>query len=171
MATVRRARPSDLDALADLWITLLREQAALDPRFAPSDDAQARFRNDVPVWLEDDTRRLFVADDDGTLVGFATAHRWSPAPIYAFASEVYVDELYVKEAHRGHDVGRALVQAVVDWADALKAHRVRAGVLAANERGLAFWKEQGAEPYSVTVTIERDGPAREDEASRGKLGF
>lgn len=168
--TVRRARKEDQDAMAFLWVQFLQEQAALDARFALAEDALTRWRNDYPLWLTDESRRIFVAEANG-IVGFATAHRWWPPPIYEDASEIYLDELYVTPSARRSGVGRRLFEAIRTWAGSLGAERLRLGMLSANENGANFWHRMGARPFSVTLTIDLEKPPEGPTAPKRKLGF
>ena len=169
---IRAARKDDRDALGTLWVALLEEQAALDIRFALAEDALERWCNDFPAWLQDERRRLVVAESGEALAGFIAAQRWAPPPVYAEAREVFIDEVYVRPEVRGRGVGSRLVADVRAWAAALEAHRLRLRMLVANESGRQFWQRQGAEPFAETLTIERKHPvaavAREKKA---KLGF
>jgi GNAT superfamily N-acetyltransferase len=173
MPTVRRATQRDQDRVADLWAAFLEEQAAQDARFQPAEDARERFENDLPVWLDDDTQRTFVAEDEaGMLVGFATAHRWGTPPIQVEASEVFVDDFYVAPDARRQGAGRRLAAALRDWADELEADRLRLRVLHANETGHAFWQAVGGKAYAATMTVELEPEEREaEEPKRGRLGF
>lgn len=150
---IRLARWEDADALEALWWRLLEEQATLDPTFAPADDARRRWRNDFMLWVRDRMYRLLVADRSGKLIGFISAHQWSPPPIYRQELEVYIDELYVLPDYRRQGIGAQLVAAVRAWAREVGAVRLRLGVLAANHGGLAFWERQHARPFSITLTI------------------
>lgn len=170
---VRRAQPTDQAAVGDLWVQLLDEQERLDDRFGVAEDARDRWDNDFPMWLEDETYRVYVAESDNDIVGFASAHRWGPPPIYAESSEVYLDELYVRPDHRREGQGTQLVNAVRDWSDRIGARRVRLNVLAANEAARAFWTALDAQPLTLTYTIEQtesDAGASDDEGSK-KIGF
>lgn len=170
--TVRRAAPADKEAVLTLWLALLDDQAALEERFGVAEDAAERWRNDYPEWLRDETRRLFVAERKGRVIGFLSAERWTPRPIYAATNEVYIHELYVREEARHRGAGRQLVDEVKAWAETLGAERLRLGVLMANENGRAFWKKIGAKPLSQTLTIaldqHPDGPA---SGKQNTIGF
>lgn len=175
---VRQARKSDADAVEALWAQLLADHAALDPRFRPADDAPARWRNDFPVWLDDTTRRIFVAEVGGEVVGFVSAHRWSPPPVYVFTSEVYVDELYVRPRMRGQGHGQALMDAVRAWAEELDADQIRLTALAQNPSAVSFWQHQGATPFSTVMVLPlKDAPAAGRPAAfsssqrKARLGF
>jgi GNAT superfamily N-acetyltransferase len=170
---VRRAQMADQEAVGALWHQLLTEQADHDDRMGVAEDALDRWQNDFPVWLEDETARIYVAEDgEGAVVGFVTARRWGPAPIYEESSEVYLDELFVRPERRRDGFGTQLVNAVRDWADEVGAQRVRLRVLTANQAGRAFWAAQDAIPMSMTFTIEGTEPddAPADEGSK-KIGF
>lgn len=170
---MRQAQRADQEAVVELWTQLLETQADHDDRIGIAEDARERWENDFPMWLDEDTSRLFVAEnEDGTIVGFAAARRWGPAPIYKESSEVYLDELFVLPDHRRQGYGSQLVHAVRQWADRLGAQRVRLRVLTSNADGRAFWAAQDAIPLSMTLTIESDAPqdGSSDEGSK-KIGF
>ena len=178
MLTVRQAEKQDKDRVAALWTAFLEEQAACDARFQVADDARERFDNDFPVWIDDGTQHTVVAErtseeGDAELVGFATAHRWGPPPIYAEASEVFVDEFYVAPEARREGVGRRLAGALRDWAGELDADRLRLRVLHGNDAGRAFWERVGGDPFAVTMTVELERGKRDDEARPecGRIGF
>lgn len=169
---VRRALKSDVDAVTQCWSNFLTEQASLDERLRISEDAIERWENDMPLWLEDETRRVYVADRNEAVVGFATAHRMAPPPIYESRGEVYLDEIYVDPNYRRNGLGEQLVEAVMAWSDRVKAERVRLSVMAQNVAAQTFWEAQDAVSFSITYTIERDLP--EDEATNEgtrKIGF
>ena len=171
-AIIRRAKTEDADRIGELWLALLEEQAERDARIGVADDALSRWQNDFPMWLDDDTRRVFVAEVDGTIQGFASAHRWGPPPIYAESSEVYLDEIYVAPEARRCGLGSQLVEAVREWAEGLGSERVRLQVLAENDDAHGFWNACDAVPLVVTRAIECEPSeeAAEDEGS-GKIGF
>jgi len=170
---VRQAQIEDRAAVGALWMELLTTQAGLDDRIGVSEDARERWENDFPMWLEDDTSRLYVAEaEDGSIVGFVGARRWGPPPIYAESSEVFLDELFVAPDHRREGYGTQLVRAVRTWADRIGAHRIRLRVLTSNADGRAFWAAQDAIPLTMTLTIE--GTAGDDsdvDEGTKKIGF
>lgn len=169
---VRRATKTDGEQLGDLWEALLDEQSEMEDRLTVSDDARERWENDVPVWLSDETRRIYVAEEEGEIVGFATAHRTAPPPIYESEGEVYLDEIFVRPARRNEGFGAQLVEAVTTWADHVQAERVRFSVLAKNSDARAFWESQEAAPFTITYTIERTArEAKDEDEGIKKIGF
>lgn len=174
MSEIRRAKAADRDNVVRLWMDLLRSQGEIDGRYAPADDAEVRWRNDFDEWLDRDSRRLLVAVVDDQVRGFITAERWAPPPIFRLSLEVYVDELYVEPKFRRSGIGSSLISAIKQWAEELGAERIRAGVLASNEDGGAFWAAAGGEVMSVTFGIDLSrakGAGDEHESERGRIGF
>ncbi len=152
---VRRARPGERDAVLALWTALHREHEALDPRYRLADDAPLMWANDFQEWARDDQHAYLVAEEErGRLVGLITAHLLVPTPVYAPDLFAHVDDLYVVPEARGRGVGARLVEAVRDWARAQGASSLRAGVLALNPAGRAFWARMGAADFAVTVTLD-----------------
>lgn len=168
---VRRAQRADQDRVGRLWNDFLREQEAMDDRLSVADDALERWHNDFPMWLDDDTRRLYVAAPNDTIEGFAMAHRTGPPPIYEPMQEVYLDELYVVPDARRQGVGRQLVGAVRHWAEQLPAGRLRLQMMTANETARAFWEALGAHAFSTSMTIELDTDAEAETPERRRIGF
>lgn len=169
---IRRARRSDQSPLGDLWHRLLNEQAGLDERLGVAVDALARWHNDFPFWLDDEHRQVLVAEQEEILLGFATAQLWFPLPIYENVTEVYIDELYIVPEVRGHGVGRSLLETIREWADAVRADRLRVGVLAENAAARGFWESQEARPFALTYTIELEkGEQVAAPEPRSRIGF
>jgi len=174
MSQIRLARAADKDDVVRLWMDLLRSQGEIDQRYAPADDAEVRWRNDFDEWLDRDSRRLFVAVVDDQVRGFITAERSAPPPIFRLSSEVYVNELFVEPDSRRSGIGSSLISAVKKWAEELGAERIRAGVLASNEDGGAFWAGAGGEVMSVTFGIDlggAKGAGDDHDSERARIGF
>ena len=150
--TVRPARPSDLPVALALWEALHREHEGLDPRYRLSETAALRWSNDFRTWTRGASDRVWLALDPEP-IGLLTAHLYEPAPTFEPLSMVYVDDVFVVPEGRGRGVARALLDAARAWGVEAGAVQLRAGVLAHNEAGRAFWARQGADDFSVTVTL------------------
>lgn len=153
-------------------MALLEEQDEVESRFGVAEDARDRWENDFPMWLDDETYRVYLAESEGEIVGFVRAHRWGPPPVYEESSEVYLDELYVRPDDRREGKGTQLVTAVRDWAARIGARRLRLNVLAANEAARAFWSAQDAQPFTLTYTIaQTEAEETGDDEGSKKIGF
>ncbi|MFK7845270.1 MAG: GNAT family N-acetyltransferase [Rhodothermales bacterium] len=150
----------------------MKEHEAMDTRFVLSDDADLRWKNDFPLWIDDLTRRIVVAELGGRIIGFIQAHRRLEPPVFRVSPEVYIDEIYVLPSIRDQGVGKQLLDYIKEWAEALGSDRIRLKVLAANQKGIAFWEREGAAPIDLAYTIELEPTHQEEKKVRtGKLGF
>ena len=152
--TVRPARPSEGDLALALWTALHREHEGQDARYRLADDAARRWTTDVREWLRSPRDAVWLGLDGAAPVGLLTAHLYETTPMYAARTLVYVDDLYVRPEARGRGLAGSLLGAARAWGAERGATEVRAGVLAANGAGRAFWARQGARDFSVTVTID-----------------
>ena len=155
--TVRPAHPPDHAAAVELWTALHREHEARDARYRLADDAVRRWSTDVREWLRSPRDVVWLAVDGGAPAGLLTAHLYETTPMYAPCTLVYVDDLYVRPASRGRGLAAALLGAARAWGAERGATQLRAGVLASNGPGRAFWARHGAEDFSVTVTMGLGG--------------
>jgi ribosomal protein S18 acetylase RimI-like enzyme len=95
-------------------------------------DTEARWRgrlSDVPLNI--------VAEWQKTPVGMASATAPNPD------GSVDLMSMWVAPFARGHGVGDALVNAVIEWAREQQASRVALAVFEGNERALALYRRHG----------------------------
>ncbi len=167
-AEIRDALLTDEDALSRLWSEFLQEQGSLDPKLKPSSDAVDRFRADLPEWIHDTTRLVFVAERRGQLIGFLSACLWSMPPIFDEVTELYVEYLYVDESNRRSGTATAMFEELKSWAQTMGAHRIRLAVADRNESGKRFWESVGGQTVVREIVIPVDGV---DVPKKRPLGF
>jgi RimJ/RimL family protein N-acetyltransferase len=89
-----------------------------------------RWRSDV----DDPDAIRFVVEDQGRLVGEASAHLSGGRADLG---------MQVAEAYRGRGIGTALLSATVDWARANRAHKVTLQVWPHNEHARSLYEHFG----------------------------
>jgi len=134
MITVRAATPEDWTVRQQLY-----ESVAAEGRW---------ILGELPVdwderkgpWLEavaDERFAVLLAEVDGEAVGWLTAeHLWS--------GRVEIG-MGVLAGHRGVGIGKALMEAALDWARQRGAHKVELQLWPNNERALALYERFGFE--------------------------
>ena len=147
---VRRARPEDVDAIVDLFVAVVDEERWLGTE-PPVDRAAQRER--------------FLEHIDGSAPG---------ASVVAVAGEEIVGHarvdlapynvaglgMMVDARWRGRGVGGALVEAIVEAARELGAHKVALQVWPHNEAGLRLYRRHGFVEEGV---LRRHYPRRNGE--------
>ena len=103
---IRRAHAGDADAVAGL-------AAELAQSFAPS---RTQFRRNYPALLTDGHACLLLAVQGHQQLGYLLG--FQHLTFYANGPVAWAEEVYVRRQDRGRGVGRALMTAFEQWADA-----------------------------------------------------
>ncbi len=136
---IRAARADDAPALHALIAALNRSQG--DPDDLLTED---HLRDDI---IASDTTIVMVADANGTLIGYGTAH-----PTYETGHAergLYIGDLYVDPAHRRRGIARALLAAVARAGHARGARHLWLTAKATNTAAHAFYRRLGSRGESV----------------------
>jgi ribosomal protein S18 acetylase RimI-like enzyme len=95
--------------------------------------------------------RIFVAEEDGAVVGFVgVLARVVPEPDEAQAY-AYVSDLVVLPAYRRRGIGRALLERAEAYARGEGARVLRVGVLAKNEAAAGLYRSLGFGDYTIQL--------------------
>lgn len=93
--------------------------------------------------IADPRRTTIVADDGGTLVGYAQL-RWGPAPACVVAARpAEIQRIYVDGPWHGRGVAQALMAVMLECARGGGADRVWLGVWERNPRARSFYRRSG----------------------------
>jgi GNAT superfamily N-acetyltransferase len=145
MVTISPAQVSDLTDLAELLEDMDRfygvsEFAPLYERLA---EIQALLFRDQPAG------HVLLARDSGLAVGLASySFLW---PAAGLTQSLFLKELYVRESHRGHGIGRLLMRRVVEIAAQTSCSRVEWMTEQSNADAQAFYTRLGNEPNTEKV--------------------
>ncbi|MGL1885283.1 MAG: GNAT family N-acetyltransferase [Reichenbachiella sp.] len=120
------------------------EIIAMFKEFALFEKEPEKMTNTVEQMLEEkDFFNCYLAiDGQGKMVGYATYflsyHTW-------VGKCAYMDDLYVKEAHRGEGLGTRLISTIIEKVKSKKCKKLRWQVSNWNEKAQSFYKSIGAE--------------------------
>lgn len=106
--------------------------------------------------LNDEQRPVFVAvDDDDVTMGYAFCvfRQHTDSHIFTPVRTLYIDDLCVDEACRGRHVGRALYDAVVEYARKEKCHNLTLNVWSCNPSAMKFYERCGLVPQKVGMEM------------------
>ena len=156
ISVVRPAEIGDAAAIAavhvETWRTAYR--GLLPDDFLASLD-QAGYGERWKRTLADGSGRVFVAEDEGRIVGFASGGR-ERAGEDGFSGELYA--IYVLEETQGRGHGRRLVQAVVRALREMRLPDMIVWVLRDNHAARHFYERLGAiyvraQPITIGSTL------------------
>jgi phosphinothricin acetyltransferase len=140
---LRRARSGDLEALTGIYNHYVRE-TPITFDLEPNALEQRR------KWLEDfdesGRHQIFVAERDGTLLGYACSRRFRERAAYDPSVETSV---YLAVGEGGRGLGARLYQELFDALRDCDAHRAIAGITLPNPASVALHERFGFERVGV----------------------
>lgn len=131
MAT-RSAGPDDAEAVLSIYAPIVVDTIISFEEQVPTlDDMRARIAGSH-AWL--------VAEDEGTVVGYAYAGRFHPRSAYRWSAEV---SIYLAPVARGRGLGRSLLRALLDELGAMGYVNAFAGITLPNPASVRLFESSG----------------------------
>ena len=159
--SVRKATFSDVEKLTEL--RLLLQQHCEDPNsqiWQMTDEGRALLKRKVENDFVNESSRIFVAEIDGNIIGFAhgdVSHRTDYVPQNVGSiSTVYVDSNF-----RRRGVGALLIRHVREFFDSEGVEDVTLRYIIGNEEAERFWGKLGFKPVITTAKIDLKDLERE----------
>jgi ribosomal protein S18 acetylase RimI-like enzyme len=148
-ALIRPYRPDDASAVRYCVVELQESERVLDPRLRPGQAIADDYCEQLHAQCREAEGRMFVAEQDGTVVGFVCVLAREPFTdlddppgTYAF-----VTDLIVLPPWRGHGIGRRLLESAETFARNAGAREFRIGVLSRNLTARRLYLANGFEPH------------------------
>jgi GNAT superfamily N-acetyltransferase len=153
---IRRATPSDIDALVSLIYELAEyERSPEQCHITPDQLHTALFREHPALFAH-------VAELNGEVVGcalwFLNFSTWDGV------HGIYLEDLFVRPSARGSGLGKALLVALAEECVRRGYSRLQWWVLDWNEPAIGFYKSLGAVPMDEWTVFRVSGPALEQLA-------
>ena len=138
MVTIRAANEEDLPTLLDIYNHIITNTTAVyhyQPHTMEMRKAwyDGRMKEGLPV---------FVAEDDGKVVGFSSYGPFRPWPAYKYTME---NSVYVADGQRGKGIGKLLMEPLIDHARAHDVHAIIAVIDASNDASVQLHRGFGFE--------------------------
>lgn len=152
--TICRAQPTDAAAVKALFGRLHAFNAALDPRFALSEEWETHFDTVIHEALRGDEALCLIARESESRLpcGFALAAVHRDSGMWRYREWVEIEALYVEESWRGRGLAETLLSRTCEWADSVGQPVVQLYVTASNERAIRFYRNKG---FTETQAIMR----------------
>lgn len=145
--TLRQASASDLPRLVELWLEMMEEHHAFEPRMVLTSVAPATYRTYLQLHLQSPRSMVVLDEADGETRGFCCAYVCQNLPMFAPAEFGYVSDLAVAAPYRGRGIGTELLEHVKKWFRSFGIECLQLQVYSNNERGREFWKSKGFTCY------------------------
>lgn len=148
---LRAADAADAPVVLELIRGLAEYERLLDACVATEAQLRETLFGDQPQ------AEVVIAEWEGVPAGFALFfHSYST---FLARRGLYLEDLFVKPAYRGHGIGRALLAHLARLAVARGCGRLEWSVLDWNEPAIGFYRALGAVPMDEWTVMRVDGEA------------
>jgi ribosomal protein S18 acetylase RimI-like enzyme len=160
-ATIRPAAPTDLPAIGRLGALLVRLHHDLDPeRFiAATPQTEGAYAAFLGRQRDAQNIVILVAERDGELLGYTYAGVEGPDYMSLRGSAGVLYDIVVDPMHRGHGVGRMLLDATLVALKVRGAPRVVLSTAEGNESAQRLFARAGFRRTMVEMTRELEADA------------
>jgi ribosomal protein S18 acetylase RimI-like enzyme len=147
---IRRAEERDIPAIDDLLSQVLNVHHEGRPDLFRS-NARKYTDSELMEILRDESRPVFVAEEDGTVTGYAFCifQQHIGHNILTDVRTLYIDDLCVDEKFRGRHIGTALYEYVLAFAREQGCYNVTLNVWACNEDAMRFYERLGLRTQKI----------------------
>ena len=113
--------------------------------------AQKNDEADLKTLLTDESRPIFVAEEDGRVLGycFCILEETRGNPVLLDEKTLYIDDLCVDEGCRGKGVGKAIYNEILRYSKMRGCYNVTLNVWCCNPGAMAFYESLGLKPQKI----------------------
>ena len=149
---IRRAQSRDIPGM----IALLYQVGEVHHVIRPDIFRSGALKYDekaLEALLQDENKPIFVADEDGMVVGycFCQIRQYAGSGVSTDRKELYIDDLCVDENRRGQHIGSALYDYAVCYAKEIGCAFLTLNVWCGNESAIKFYEHAGMTPRNITM--------------------
>lgn len=149
---VRRAEEKDITQILDLLVQvdMVHHNGRPDLFKGP---ATKYDREQLTAILKDDKKPVFVCVDDEKVLGhaFCVHQQVVGDSVLTDIRTLYIDDICVDEAARGHHVGTMLYDAVIAYAREQGFYNVTLNVWTCNPAAMKFYEAMGVLPQKICM--------------------
>ena len=147
MLTIRKAAMEDLAAITEIYNEAILKTVA-------TFDTEPKTVEQQKSWFESHGSKhpILVAEQDSTIVGWASLSKWSDRCAYSDTAELSV---YVKEELRGRGIGKKLMREILDQGQKVGLHTVVARIAESNEVSVRLHEAFGFEHVGTMKEVGR----------------
>ena len=148
---VRRAKKEDITRILELLIQvdMVHHNGRPDLFKGPATKYGA---DELEEIIKNDSTPVFVCvNEEGTVMGhaFCMHKQITDDRVLTDVRTLYIDDICVDEAFRGHGVGRALYDHVIEYARSLDFYNVTLNVWSCNPGAVKFYEAMGLTPQKT----------------------
>lgn len=155
MTNIRKAQEKDIDKINDLLMQVCLVHHRGRPDLFKYGAKKYTDKQLIEI-INDPSKPILVAVDENDLVigyAFCVFIQHIDNNILTDIKTLYIDDLCVDENIRGKHIGKALYDAVLDFAKENSCYNVTLNVWSCNESAMKFYEKMGLVPQKVGMEV------------------
>lgn len=148
---IRRATDGDTAQILNLLVQVCNVHAEGRPDLFKKGSTKYT-PNELRDIIHDEGRPIFVATEGETVLGYAFCVINEPTNNMPVRS-LYIDDLCVDEAARGHHVGKSLYEYVLSYARSGGFYNVTLNVWSCNPKAMGFYEAMGLKVQKIGMEV------------------
>lgn len=133
----------DMEAIIALRKEIAGYNLQFDAGYTLNVEATELLHIHITATIENSAQCVLVAESNGAIVGYANGYLISSPAIFVAQKKGYIDELGIAEASRKNRIGKAMLDALIEWFKSQGIEKVELKVDARNAAGISFWRKNG----------------------------
>jgi len=150
---IRKCQDGDIGEILNLFRQFVKFHSERDSCFIKISNHGEFFAEWIKTNMLKDTSTVFVADDEGKIIGYCIAQVLEKPPVYKKPVYGYIDNICVDELYQRKGVGEGLFNAANEWFKSRGIERIELFAALTNERSTAFWRKMGLRPFMEQLYI------------------
>jgi len=161
--TVRRAKKSDVLRIKGLAIKSFAAAYGMhNPEHIIDNYIEESFSLDkLNQEIDDTSNSFYLAESNGDIIGYLKLRDGTPPECISDANSLEIERIYADPDKKGLGIGRALIQAALDHAQANNYNSLWLGVWQENTPSVGFYKAQGFEIAGEKIFMMGDDPQKD----------
>ena len=144
---IRPAEPSEVEEISrELWLPLAQEMEEVSNynQLKEGLNLEATIEHKQEA-VESDEKYLFVAENDGKLIGFISATVEESVPIFSRGDKLKINEMYVRPENRREGLASRLMERIEEVADDKEVETIELSVDVENKSAQELYRKHGFE--------------------------
>jgi len=151
---IRKANMEDVDEIVRMAYEFETYLITLDNSLLQESPSKKVFKKVLINGFEDPKHCLLVAEEKGKMLGFADM--WSYPEFLHGGMSAYMNNIFIREGHRGKGIGTALLKTIIKEAKRRGVVALHVPIKAKNLKSIEFHKKKGIDEQLVMMEKRLD---------------
>ena len=148
---IRKATIYDYDSLKEIKLLSKKEELKYSGTLKSLSKSKRYFFEYLKFDLTKPDRVVFVAEEDGKVVGIILGKFFKPLRISKYSKKGHISNLYVDKSARRKKVGEKLVKEVIKWFKKKKVSYLSLEIHVDNLAAQKLYHKKGFKDYTIKV--------------------